>query len=380
MNILQTAPDYPPLVSGVPEVVRQISEGLATRGHEVHVATGAVSGSPQTEVRNGVTIHRFDVHGSFVKGIYGDKGSYVEFVKSRQWDLVASHCSQTWSTDLLFEIEPTTPSIFVAHGLTYTDPIYRDYYRSLAEWLRKKKTMVSLSAIGIDDEDFRRDYGLADAVIIRNGVDKHEWETPALGVRKAWGRDREPWLLNVSVHSPVKSHELLFDVMSRVRSKHVNMHLTQIGRAHSARKWNAGKLGIRGGCYYACKLRSLFEPSISLMEDIPRELTVSAIKEADIMVHPSNWEASPLVILECMAAGTPFVAFDVGCIREHAGGIVVRSTAEMVDAVIELMNDGRHRKDLGEQGKRCIAERHDWEKVVDAYESLFYRVVANGKS
>lgn len=380
MKILHTAAEYPPLVSGIPELARQISERLARRGHEVHVATGVVRGSPRIESRNGVTVHRFDVRGNSAGGVSGEASAYVEFVRANRWDLVACQCAQIWSTDLLFGLQLDSPVVFAAHGLSYGDPIYKGYFGQLAAWLGRTKTMISCSAVGIEDGAFRKDYALPDAVIIRNGVDRREWETPALGVRKAWGRDREPWLLNVSVHSPVKSHELLFDVMSRVRSKHVNMHLTQIGRSHFARKWNLGKLGIRGGCYYACKLRSLFEPSISLMEDIPRELTVSAIKEADIMVHPSSWEASPLVILDCMAAGIPFVAFDVGCIREHAGGIVVRSTAEMVDAVIELINDGRRRKDLGEQGKRCVAERHDWEKVVDAYEGLFYRLVANGKS
>jgi glycosyltransferase involved in cell wall biosynthesis len=106
---------------------------------------------------------------------------------------------------------------------------------------------------------------------------------------------------------------------------------------------------------------------------------VSAVKEADLMVLTSNWEASPLVILESMAAGTPFVTFDAGCVREHVGGRVVDSLSEMAETVIELMADSDLRRELGEQGKRRIAERHDWEVVVDAYEDL-YRRCANVES
>src|ERR1039458_9870924 len=121
--------------------------------------------------------------------------------------------------------------------------------------------------------------------------------------------------------------------MKQLRLKKQRMHLTQIGHGHYATKWNLGRLGVRGGCYYSCITRALFDKSVTMMLNVPRAESVSAIKEADIMVHPSNWEASPLVILECMAAGKPFVAFDVGCVREHAGGRVVGSLSEMAEAV-----------------------------------------------
>ncbi len=259
MKILHTAPDYPPLVSGIPELARQISERLTERGHEVHVATGGVKGSPKTEVRNGVTVHRFDVWGNSARGIHGEADAYLNFVRSTKWDVVASQCAQIWSTDLLFNVKFDSPVVFAAHGLSYEDPVYRKLlWRTCGLDRAMTKTMISCSAIGIEDGEFRRDHSLPDAVVIRNGVDGREWITPDLGIRKAWGRDHEPWLLNVSIHSPAKSHNLLFDLMKQLRSKKQSMHLTQIGRSHYARKWNLGKLGVRGGCYYSCKGRSLF--------------------------------------------------------------------------------------------------------------------------
>jgi glycosyltransferase involved in cell wall biosynthesis len=294
-----------------------------------------------------------------------------------QWDVVASHCAQIWSTDLLFQVQLDAPHVFVAHGLSaYNNPTYHDYFAQLAEWLGQKKTMVSLSTMGIEDEAFRRQYSLPDAVIIPNGIDTREWHAPALGVRSAWGRKDEPWLVNVSTHSPAKSHNLLFELIKQLRSRKQPAHITQIGRGHYAGKWNLGKLGVRGGCYYSCRTRALFEKSLTLRLNLSRAETVSAVKEADLMVLTSNWEASPLVILESMAAGTPFVTFDAGCVREHVGGRVVSSLSEMAETVIELMADSNFRRDLGEQGKRRIAERHDWEVVVSAYENLYRRVTS----
>jgi glycosyltransferase involved in cell wall biosynthesis len=380
MRILHTAFSYFPEVSGIPEVVSQISERLARRGHEVHVATGAVPGVPQSEIINGVNVHRFNVSGNLVRGIGGESRAYLEFVQSGKWDVVAAHCAQIWSTDLLFQVDIDAPCVFVAHGLSaYKDAVYRDYFGQLAAWLGQQKTMVSLSNVGIEDGAFRRAYSLPDATIIPNGIDTKEWSSPTLGVRSAWGLEAQPWLVNVSNHTPAKSHDLLFDLMKQFHSRKESIHITQIGRGHRAGKWNIGKLGIRGGCYYKCRARSLFEKSVTLMTNGSRAETVSAVKEADLMVLTSNWEASPLVILESMAAGTPFVTFDAGCVREHVGGRVVDSLSEMAETVIELMADSDLRRELGEQGKRRIAERHDWEVVVDAYEDL-YRRCANVES
>lgn len=379
MKILHTAWAYPPLVSGIPEVVRQISERLAARGHEVHVATGMVEGLPRDEVRRGVTVHRFEIKGNLLGGISGETQAYLDLVRSREWDVIVPHCSQIWSTDLLFSINLQSPIIFVAHGLTYQDPTFRKYYEQLADWLRQGRTMVSLSSVGIDDGEFRRDHGLRDAVIIPNGVDQQEWNGPKLGVRPGWGREGTPWLVNISTHNPAKQHGDLFALVDELRKRGQRVHLTQIGCGNLAHKWNLGKLGIFGGCYYKCRSRALFADGISLVFNKPRAETVSAIREADLMVLPSSWEASPLVVLECMAAGTPFVSYDVGCVREHVGGRVVKTLHEMADAVVELLANDELRRDLGEQGKRRIAERHDWEVIAGMYERLYDQVATEAR-
>jgi len=381
MKILHIAQHYPPLVSGVPFVVREISERLANRGHEVHVATGAVTGCPREEMRNDVFVHRFGVQGNSVLGIAGETGAFLDFVRSTPWDAIAVHCAQTWSTDLLFGVELDGPVVFVAHGLSaYGDPAYGTYFSRLAEWLRREKVMVSLARTGIADEQFRRDYELPDAVVIPNGVDTAEWSSPSLRVRQAWGRTNGPWVVNVSTHSPAKNHGALFGLARALGGIDRSAHVTQIGTAHRASKWNLGRLGVRGGCYYRCAATAPFASNLTMKLGASRAETVSAVKEADLFILTSSWEASPLVILEAMAAGTPFVSFDTGCVREHAGGRVVASLPEMVAATRELLSNPELRRHLGEQGKARIAERHDWEVIVTAYENLYTRLITEARA
>ena len=65
MKILHTVEYYQPSVGGAQEVVRQISERLVQRGHEVKVATTVHPGR-SAKIINGVRIAEFDIKGNSV--------------------------------------------------------------------------------------------------------------------------------------------------------------------------------------------------------------------------------------------------------------------------------------------------------------------------
>jgi hypothetical protein len=101
MLILHVAGDYYPVAAGVPEVVGQISRRLAEWGHEVHVATGWPAGSKAQELLAGVHVHRFKVEGGGNVAPHGDICGYLNFVRSRPWDVIVMHGAQVWVTDVL---------------------------------------------------------------------------------------------------------------------------------------------------------------------------------------------------------------------------------------------------------------------------------------
>jgi glycosyltransferase involved in cell wall biosynthesis len=72
-----------------------------------------------------------------------------------------------------------------------------------------------------------------------------------------------------------------------------------------------------------------------------------------------------------MAAGTPWVAFDVGCVASYPGGIVARSSAEMLDATKTLLADREYQRYLGALGKDHVTRHHDWDTIISRYETLF---------
>lgn len=379
IRILHTTHSYAPEISGVAEVVGQISRRLARRGYEVHVATGTNKFSPREEYLHGVQVHRFAVWGNAVTGIYGDVADYVGFVQAGKWDLITMHCAQTWSTDALLPHlnQISARKVFVGHGFsTLYDAKYQEYFVELAESLRQVDGIVALSDL-LEEVAFCAKHGLPEPQIIPNGVDLVEWEGTPQSVRRKWGIDDRFWLLSVSNHSPVKGHKTFFKIAQRLNNDMPNVFATIIGGHYPAAKWDLGRFGIRGGCWYRCKIIASFRSNIELRLDLPRSEVVSAIQEADIVLITSWREASPLIAIESMAGGTPWISFNVGCVQEHRGGFVVKDLDEMVEKTKILISNPGLRTELGELGKQRVRERHSWNFIVSEYEDLYNNLMKN---
>lgn len=304
----------------------------------------------------------------------GSIREYQKFVASGKWDLVVHHCLQAWPTDALLEMIPiyTWPALLVTHGLGTKNPVFDEYYSLIRALMPHFAAWVTISALN-EEFAFAKRYGLQPPKVIRNGVDLKEWSKPILGVRKKWNRSDRPWLVNVSNHSRQKGHERLYQLMSRLRD--AGASLTIIGDSRRTDKWPLGKLGISGGCFYQCCARTMVSKSIDLRVRIPREEVVSAIKEADLVVSTSYWEANSVVLLESMAAGTPWVSTDVGSARDNAGGVTADSSDEMAKSVIDLLQNPARRRTLGNEGMIRTAERHDWKNIAGQYLQLYESVI-----
>jgi len=345
-------------------------------GHEVHVATASHPRAAREETAEGVFVHRFRVHGNAVTGLRGDVRGYSEFVTTRSWDVVIMHCAQAWTTDVLLPSlgELSCAKIFVGHGLSaLKDPSYRRYFGSLALSLRLCQRVFALSAL-LEEPDFCRQYGIPEPVIVPNGVDLKEWAESPSDVRTAWNIGCAPWILALSNHSTVKQHHVFFRVFNEIRKVLPTAKGTIVGGHYPAARWNLGRFGIKGGCWYGCRARQFSHPAVSLRWKEPRKLVVSAVQKADVVLVTSSREASPLVVLECMAAGTPWVSLDVGCVRENSGGVVVSSAEEMASVAVELLNDPQRREQLAHGGREAAVERHNWDRIAELYEKHCFLV------
>ncbi|MBI1746643.1 MAG: glycosyltransferase [Acidobacteria bacterium] len=366
MKILHTVQLYYPNLGGSEEVVKQLSERLVARGHTVTVAT-AVDSRRSFAAWNGVAIKGFRISGNATRGLDGDVQPYVDFLRQNDCDVMMNYAAQIWSTDLAFPLLNTLKckKVFVPCGYSALhDSQYRQYFSALPQYLRQYDRVVHLSP-NYRDAQFSQAHGLQNSIIIPNGAAEEEFLTPALGFRQRYGIGTKYMILCVANHYQLKGHGEAIRWFGSLNPKEATLVI--IGQP------------VAGECYTDCSAQAAAAANVRLLADVPREWVVSAYKEADLFLLGSQVECFPLVILEAMAAKTPFLSTNVGNVAELSGGIVSRPE-NMVAHLQGLLDNAAQRRELGEAGHREWLAKYTWTKVVDQYENLYRALMDEAKA
>ena len=99
----------------------------------------------------------------------------------------------------------------------------------------------------------------------------------------------------------------------------------------------------------------------------------------DIVALTSDNEGAPNALVEAASAGVPVVATDVGSVREIVAdsttGFVVRSDAQLTDAVRRLVHDAALRESMGRAAASHVEKCCSMRTYLEAHESLYARLV-----
>jgi L-malate glycosyltransferase len=385
MNILHTVEFYSPHVGGAQEVVRQVSERLAKRGHAVTVATTRLEGRSATRA-GGVRVEEFDVSGNEVSGFHGETKRYQDFLINGQFDLMMNYAAQQWSADLAYAVLDRLPYRKVLAPCGFSglyDQKYKNYFESLPKTLERYDHLVFHSGTYRDIE-FARAHGMSRHSIIPNGASAEEFDATDGTFRQLHAIPEEmPLLLSVCNHTPAKGHGLVMEAFRQANTEPAALVI--IGKP-------IGRLSCRPICRLkggSITLSSSGRKRVLLL-DAPRSETLAAYKAADLFLFGSRLECSPLVLFEAMAAKTPFISTDCGNAGEIAawtgGGIIIPGSRsghgtvtadprDMARAVETLIHDRARRESMAQAGFNAWKERFTWDHIVDQYERLYEALV-----
>ncbi|MEY2513104.1 MAG: hypothetical protein QOJ89_462 [bacterium] len=229
------------------------------------------------------------------------------------------------------------------------------------------------AVIACSQEDRRRmierqRIGPATVRFVANGIDGRA-PTPGRDVRAELGIARDaPVVGSVGALRPQKR----FDVLLRAA-------------AELAPRWPGLRVVIAGDGAERARLRALAAElglgdtllMLGARGDVP-----DVLQALDVAVASSDFEGSPLSVMEYMEAGLPVVATDVGGVAQivHDGvhGVLVprRDPLALAGAIEGLLADPRRRRELGAAGRERRRAEFDLGVMVARIEQIYEQLNA----
>lgn len=359
MRILWAVHRYPPHIGGSEEVSRRVVDHLVQRGHDVTVATlHHASRAPMGDPN--VIQFRFSKNDVWPDIRAADRAEALRYRElfDGEWDVRFVYSAQNWTLNAVWDLvgKRDTRDILAPVGYSRLGRRGSKRYFEIIEQLIPKFDRVVYHSDVYQDYAFARDRGLLDnAVVIPNGTDLPEL-LMALDVKHA---APDATVVTVGSHVRSKGHAGFLAACRRAGLPGLLVAPRPVGNIERAR-----------GCYYQCSARLAVTRNVRAIDGRNRHLVDETLSAGHLFFLPSTIETAPLVILEAMARGTPWVSYDVGMVRTLPGGIVVVGLGEAVETLAALANDPSRRATLARDGRDAVAERYEWGRVLPEYAAL----------
>ncbi len=297
MRILQVSEMYYPVIGGLEEHVRNISERLA-RDHNVTVFTTDPSGRlPREENINGVLIRRFD---SFApqNSYYVSLKMLLELKRS-EFDIVHAH---NYHASPAFFARYATKKRFIVtpHYHGHGSSTLRDYLIRLYKPFGKKIFQEADKVIAVSDYEkslLIKDFEIADEgiTVIHNGINMMEF-------RNLDKKGKEcKTLLFVGRLEEYKGVQYILQALPLLDE---DVHLQIVGSGP-----------------YRTSLTDLVEQlglgdRVEFYQGLQREELLQRYADADLFVLLSKYESFSIVIAEALAAKTPCIVANTSALSE----------------------------------------------------------------
>ncbi len=262
----------------------------------------------------------------------------------------------------------------IIHGEHGT--FHKDFKR---KWVQKiffvlTDQILSVSALLADQ--LSRDLGIKRTRIlpILNGVDVQKFAPNAAKrkqYREQWGFGQNDVLIGtVGRPMKVKNQQLMIRALKRLREQGYPVHFAIVGDTPLRSLKDelvalAQSLGVADRVHF-----------LGFQSDVPGYLNMF-----DIFVLPSLSEGCSNVIQEAMATGLPIVASRVGgnpeLVQDGETGLLFESNSveALAQALQTLLDDPQKAQALGNRALQRAREAFSLEKMVENYETLYYRLL-----
>lgn len=275
-----------------------------------------------------------------------------------QPNIIALHSSKAGTIGRLAAKKLHIPTVFTAHGWSFTEGISRNK-RHLYRLIEKRLATQTDAIIAVSHYDAnlaRRAHITAKKglYVVHNGIVdmKQQKNAPTKNI------------VMVSRFQAPKRQDLVLEAFALL-STNLNVTLTLVGDGplKAAAEQQAIELGIAEHVHFAGD-----------QHDVSGYLM-----NASVFVLMSDFEGLPLSIIEAMAVGLPVIASDVGGVRELVesgyNGYTIRNDAQALSKYLtKILTDDKGRRRLAKQSRRSFEQsfqfKRTYKQTMEIYEQV----------
>jgi glycosyltransferase involved in cell wall biosynthesis len=204
---------------------------------------------------------------------------------------------------------------------------------------------------------------------VLKGVDVDVFTPEGPDQRKALGLDGKRVVIIVTRLVPIKNLPLLLAAVAEVKKAAANIALLIVGEGplQPALEARARELGIAADVKFAGY--------------VPQDRTADFYRSADVFALSSDFDNSPNVVLEAMAAGLPIVSTDVGGLRDYVtppenGTLTPKGDVQaLARGLLEYLANPERAAHVGARNRQDAVERFSWATSAANMRAVYQRVI-----
>ena len=364
MKIVQVVAYYPPHIGGMENCVKEISNRLARKGHQVEVFTSDIGCKKHSQSSiNNLNIHYLRswefAHTAIIPSLF------FKLLTIPKDSIIHVHIAQVMIPEIVFLISKIRKIPYIAHihadvgpsgKLGFLLPFYKKMFL--------RKILNSALKIVVPTRDYvnliDKKYTIPKTKIyeVPNGVDLECFKSMSTKLHSPVR------LLSVSRLSRPKNIPLLIQSFKLViENNHQNAELHIVGEGEEKNK-----------IFNLIKKEEL-EKKVLLHGALLGKDLYDIYSYSDIFILTSECESFGLVLIEAMASGLPIVVSDItsvkNIIKNNITGLLVKPTPkDFAQAVQKLLSNPQLRKKLIKNGLE-ESKKYDWNKIVQKFEHIY---------
>jgi glycosyltransferase involved in cell wall biosynthesis len=355
LKIAQVCPRYFPDIGGVETDVKEISERLVSKGHDVEVITTDPGGKLKKEdLVNGVKVTRFK---SFAPGsAYYFAPQIYSYLKKHNYDVIHAHSYHALPAFFAAISERKKKFVFSPYYHRGGHTPFRNLLHKPYKFFGKMIFSRADTVICISEYEKRlveSDFNVAEKTIkIPNGLNLSEFKS----LKRRKNENKEKILLYVGRLEEYKGVQYIIQSLPELQDF---------------------KLRIVGKGPYENELHNITEKlgvgeRIEWLKNLSREELLDCYADADIFLMLSSHESYGITAAEALASGTPCVVAKGSALDEFVDGIQCLGIDEPIkkEKVIKSVIKLKDMKQNNEFDKKNLTV-FDWDYVTEKIENVY---------